>query len=111
MKRRPPSQPPVANEATNGLKNKRGTLAMARTGQIHSGTSQFFINVVDNISLDNRGTLPHQFGYAVFGKVVAGMDVVDKIIAVPTGVVNVGVSQFKDVPKEDVVMIKVYEEE
>jgi cyclophilin family peptidyl-prolyl cis-trans isomerase len=110
MKSRPPSQPPVANEATNGLKNKRGTLAMARTGQIHSGTSQFFINVVDNVSLDNRGTLPHQFGYAVFGKVVAGMDVVDKIVAVPTGVANAGVSQFKDVPKEDVVMSKVYEE-
>ena len=110
MKKRNPTQAPVANEATNGLKNKRGTIAMARTGKIHSATSQFFINVVDNISLDNRGTLPHQFGYAVFGKVVEGMDVADKIVATPATTVSSGASLFKNVPKKDVMIIKVYEE-
>ncbi len=107
MKRRNPTQAPVPNEATNGLKNKRGTLSMARTGKIHSATSQFFINVVDNVSLDNRGTLPHQFGYAVFAKVVEGMDVADQIVASPTTTV----SSRKNVPKKDVLIIKMYEEE
>ncbi|MCK4839710.1 MAG: peptidylprolyl isomerase [Desulfobulbaceae bacterium] len=111
MKRRTPTQPPVANEATNGLKNKRGTLSMARTGRIHSATSQFFLNVVDNISLDNRGTLPHQFGYAVFAKVVEGMEVADRIVASPATTVSSGAGQFKNVPKQDVVIIKVYEED
>jgi cyclophilin family peptidyl-prolyl cis-trans isomerase len=106
LKRRNPTQPPVANEATNGLKNKRGTLAMARTGQIHSATSQFFINVVDNISLDNHGTLPHQFGYAVFGKVIDGMDIVDKIVGSPTTTA----SGRSDVPRKDIIMSKVYEQ-
>lgn len=107
MDKRNPTQPPVPNEATNGLKNKRGTIAMARTGMIHSATSQFFINVVDNISLDNRGTLPHQFGYAVFGKVVEGMDVADKIVVSPT----TSVGGRANVPKEDILIIKMYEEE
>ncbi|MEN8135792.1 MAG: peptidylprolyl isomerase [Thermodesulfobacteriota bacterium] len=111
MKRRNPSQAPVPNEATNGLKNKRGTLSMARTGKVHSATSQFFVNVVDNISLDNRGTLPHQFGYAVFGKVVQGMDVADRIVATPATTVSSGAGQFKNVPKQDVMIIKMYEEE
>jgi cyclophilin family peptidyl-prolyl cis-trans isomerase len=111
MKKRNPTQAPVANEATNGLKNKRGTLAMARQPKIHTATSQFFINVVDNISLDNRGTLPHQFGYAVFGKVVEGMDVADKIVATPSTTVSSGASLFKKVPKKDVMIIKMYEEE
>lgn len=110
MNRRSPTQSPVANEATNGLKNKRGTLAMARTGKIHSATSQFFINVVDNISLDNRGTLPHQFGYAVFGKVVEGMDIADKMVSSPTTTFNAGAALFKDVPKDDIVIIRAYEE-
>lgn len=109
MKRRAPTQAPVANEATNGLKNKRGTIAMARTGQIHSATSQFFINVVDNVSLDNRGTLPYQFGYAVFGEIMEGMAVADQIVASPTTTVNDGASQFKDVPKEDILITKAYE--
>jgi len=73
----------IKNEATNGLKNKRGTLAMARTGDPHSATAQFFINTVDNAFLDHPGS--RGWGYAVFGKVVKGMDVVDKIRAARTG--------------------------
>ena len=75
----------IKNEATNGLSNKRGTLAMARTGVVDSATSQFFINVVDNAFLDNRGKTPDLFGYAVFGQVTEGMDVVDAIRQVKTG--------------------------
>ena len=111
MKKRNPTQAPVPNEATNGLKNKRGTLSMARTGKIHSATSQFFINVVDNISLDNRGTLPHQFGYAVFAKVVEGMSVADRIVNSPATTVSSGAGQFKNVPKQDIMIIRMYEEE
>jgi len=75
---------PIRNEATNGLSNMRGTIAMARTSEVNSATSQFFINTVDNKGLDHRGMTPSDFGYAVFGKVIDGMDVVDKIAAVPT---------------------------
>ncbi len=75
----------IKNEATNGLKNTRGTLAMARTAVVDSATSQFFINVVDNAFLDNRGKTPDLFGYAVFGQVVDGMEVVDAIRQVKTG--------------------------
>jgi cyclophilin family peptidyl-prolyl cis-trans isomerase len=70
---------PIPNEAGNGLKNERGTVAMARTGEINSATSQFFINTANNSPLNHRGESPDQFGYAVFGKVLEGMDVVDKI--------------------------------
>jgi cyclophilin family peptidyl-prolyl cis-trans isomerase len=97
---------PIVNEADNGLKNSRGTLSMARTQDIYSATSQFFINVVDNQSLDHRGKTPSAFGYAVFAKVIEGMDVVDKIVAVPTG----HMGPHGDVPKTDVIMTKVYEE-
>jgi peptidyl-prolyl cis-trans isomerase A (cyclophilin A) len=83
---------PIKNEADNGLKNDRGTIAMARTGDPNSATSQFFINVVNNEML-NRPK-PDGFGYAVFGKVVSGMDVVDKIVTAPTGTKNM----FRDVP-------------
>lgn len=76
---------PIANEATNGLPNKRGTIAMARTGDPHSATSQFFINTVDNDALNHRGKNQRGWGYCVFGKVVGGMDVVDKIAGVSTG--------------------------
>jgi cyclophilin family peptidyl-prolyl cis-trans isomerase len=79
-----PTQPPIQNEAANGLKNTRGTIAMARTAEIHSATSQFFINTVDNAFLDHRSTSPDKFGYCVFGKVTSGMDVVDKIEAAQT---------------------------
>ena len=74
----------IQNEADNGLKNERGTIAMARTGDPHSATAQFFVNVKDNAFLDAANS-PDGNGYAVFGRVVAGMDVVDKIRAVPTG--------------------------
>ncbi len=74
---------PIENEATNGLKNLRGTLSMARTNDINSATSQFFVNLVDNAFLDHQGQ--RNYGYAVFAKVVEGMDVVDKIAAVETG--------------------------
>ncbi|GFO67453.1 peptidyl-prolyl cis-trans isomerase [Geomonas limicola] len=80
------NKPPIKNEAGNGLKNDRGTLAMARTGAPDSATSQFFINVVNNNGL-NRPS-PDGFGYAVFGKVLEGMDVADKIVNTPSGVKN-----------------------
>jgi len=76
---------PIQNEAGNGLKNRRGTLAMARTAEIQSATAQFFINVQDNSFLDHKGNSSSDFGYAVFGKVTDGMDVVDKIRNVKTG--------------------------
>ena len=79
---------------------------MARTRDINSATSQFFLNVVDNVSLDNRGTLPHEFGYAVFGKVVEGMSVADAIVKTPT----TNKMQYRNVPKEDVVIIRAYED-
>jgi len=90
-----PTQPSIANEADNGLKNLRGTLSMARTNDPGSATSQFFISVVDNKSLDHTAKTPAGWGYAVFAKVVEGMDVVDKIAAVKTS--NRG--QFGDVPE------------
>ncbi len=99
--RQKPTRAPVTNEADNGLKNERGTLAMARTGDPHSATAQFFINVADNAFLDHQGTHSGQaWGYAVFGRVVDGMDVVDAIRRVPTG--NRG--PFQDVPREPVVI-------
>ncbi|MBI5558846.1 MAG: peptidyl-prolyl cis-trans isomerase [Deltaproteobacteria bacterium] len=101
-----PTHEPIVNEADNGLKNTRGTLSMARTQDIYSATSQFFINVVDNKSLDHRGKTPAGFGYAVFAKVVEGMEVADKIVATPTGQKGF----YQDVPKTDMVMLKVYEE-
>jgi peptidyl-prolyl cis-trans isomerase A (cyclophilin A) len=91
------TQPPVKNEADNGLKNKRGTLSMARTNDINSATSQFFVNLKDNDFLDHSRA---NFGYAVFARVTAGMDVVDKIAAVKTGKHR----GFDDVPVEAVTM-------
>ncbi|MGH8264414.1 MAG: peptidylprolyl isomerase [Steroidobacterales bacterium] len=87
----------IRNEAQNGLKNKRGTLSMARTNAVDSATSQFFVNLVDNTALDHK---PGNFGYAVFGKVVAGMEVVDQIAAVETD----RRKGHDDVPNEDVVV-------
>ena len=86
---------PIKNEATNGLKNKRGTLSMARTNDINSATSQFFINVVDNEFLDHR---PGNYGYAVFGRIDSGMDVVDAIAGVKTG----SKGMYQDVPVETI---------
>ncbi len=91
---------PIKNEADNGEKNLRGTLAMARTADINSATSQFFINLKDNDFLDHGG---RDFGYAVFGSVTDGMDVVDAIAAVPTG--SSGFHQ--DVPTESVTIVEV----
>jgi len=92
-----PTRPPIVNEAKNGLKNKRGTIAMARTNDPNSATAQFFINLVDNVNLDYTARNP---GYAVFGQVVEGMDVVDAIAAVKTGTKGM----FQDVPVEAVVI-------
>ncbi|MFM8516311.1 MAG: peptidylprolyl isomerase, partial [Nevskiaceae bacterium] len=75
------TRPPIRNEATNGLENLRGTLAMARTNDIHSATAQFFINLVDNDFLNHS---PGNYGYAVFGRVTSGMEIVDAIAGVPT---------------------------
>jgi len=98
-----PTNDPIKNEATNGLKNKTGTIAMARTMVVDSATSQFFINTVDNKFLDNAGLNPDKYGYAVFGKVVDGMNVIYAIEQVATG--NKGGHQ--DVPVEPVVITKV----
>ncbi|HKJ51948.1 MAG TPA: peptidylprolyl isomerase [Gammaproteobacteria bacterium] len=85
MQDKPSKRAPIQNEANNGLKNDRGTLAMARTGDPHSATSQFFVNHKDNDFLNFSAETPQGWGYAVFGKVTDGMDVVDAIAKVPTG--------------------------
>ena len=95
-----PTKPPIKNEAANGLKNDRGTLAMARTNVVDSASSQFFINVANNDFLNHREGGPAVYGYAVFGKVISGMDVVDKIAATKTGM-QMG---FADVPLTPVVI-------
>ena len=91
------THPPVRNEAANGVRNQRGTLSMARTDEIHSATSQFFVNLTDNDFLDHR---PGQYGYAVFGRVAEGMDVIDRIAAVKTGRRR----GYTDAPMEDVLI-------
>jgi peptidyl-prolyl cis-trans isomerase B (cyclophilin B) len=95
-----PTRQPIKNEADNGLKNERGTVAMARTSAPHSATAQFFINVADNDFLNFRAADANGWGYCVFGRVAAGMDVVDKIKGVQTG--NRGFHQ--DVPLDDVII-------
>jgi cyclophilin family peptidyl-prolyl cis-trans isomerase len=87
----------VKNEAANGVRNQRGTLSMARTDEVHSATSQFFVNLADNDFLDHR---PGQYGYAVFGRIADGMEVIDRIAAVPTG----RRKGYTDAPMEDVVI-------
>ena len=98
MKDKPNKRAPIQNEANNGLKNDRGTLAMARTGDPHSATSQFFINHADNAFLNFSSETTQGWGYAVFGKVIDGMDVVDTIAKISTG--NNGSHQ--DVPTETI---------
>ena len=95
-------RPPITNEATNGLSNERGTIAMARTNVVDSATSQFFLNTMDNGSrgLDHRSTEAPEYGYAVFGRITAGMDVVDKIEDVQTETKG----PFADVPVEPVII-------
>jgi peptidyl-prolyl cis-trans isomerase B (cyclophilin B) len=100
-----PADAPIQNEANNGLKNQHYTLAMARTSAPHSATAQFFINATDNTFLDHKSESPQGWGYAVFGKVVSGMDVVDKIEAVATG----RSGGHDDVPVDDVVIERVVE--
>ncbi|MDR2508482.1 MAG: peptidyl-prolyl cis-trans isomerase [Candidatus Accumulibacter sp.] len=95
-----PCNDPIKNEADNGLRNETYTIAMARTKAPHSATAQFFINVADNAFLNYRAPDPSNWGYCVFGKVIDGHDVVDKIRNVPTGNANL----HQDVPKEDVVI-------
>ena len=97
-----PTDAPIDNEANNGLKNNNYTVAMARTNAPHSATAQFFINVADNSFLNHTAPTASGWGYAVFGKVVSGNDVVDKIKAVKTGRKGF----HDDVPKEDVVIEK-----
>jgi len=94
------TNPPIKNEADNGLKNLTGTLSMARTMYVDSATAQFFINVVDNGFLDYRDNTPQGYGYAVFGKVSEGMDVVNKIVAIRTGTQK----SFQNVPETTVVI-------
>jgi len=94
---------PIKNEATNGLRNAPGTLAMARTNIVDSATSQFFINTGNNSSLNNRNTTQDGYGYAVFGKVTDGMDVVDKIEGVATGTRG----PFRDVPDTPVEILSI----
>ena len=95
---------PIKNEAANGLTNKRGTIAMARTMVVDSATSQFFINLVDNDFLNFRAPTPQHYGYAVFGKVTDGMDVVDRIAKVKTGFAG----PHQNVPEEPIVIKKVH---
>lgn len=95
-----PTRPGVVNESGNGLTNRRGSLAMARTGEPHSGDSQFYINLADNLALDPK---PTRWGYAVFGEVIQGLDVVDEIGHRATG----NMSGMQDVPLEPVIIRKV----
>jgi peptidyl-prolyl cis-trans isomerase B (cyclophilin B) len=98
-----PTRAPIENEAKNGLRNTRGSIAMARTSDPNSATCQFFINIVDNDFLNFTAPTPSGWGYCVFGKVADGMHVVDAIKGVPTGS-KLG---FKDVPLSDVIIEKV----
>ncbi len=101
-----PTKKPIKNEADNGLKNERGTLAMARTSEVNSASSQFFINIVNNDFLDFKSKAPHEYGYCVFGKVIDGMDVVDKMRKVKTGTKG----PHRDVPMENIEILSAKQE-
>lgn len=96
------TRPSIKNEADNGLQNVRGSIAMARTSDPHSASAQFFINVADNAMLDHKAPNPRGWGYAVFGRVAEGMDVVDKIRTQTTGVQ----AGFRDVPKKTITITR-----
>ena len=98
-----PTSEPIKNEAANQISNRRGTLAMARTGVVDSATAQFFINLVDNDFLDFKAPTPQHYGYCVFGEVVEGMDVVDEIAGVKTGTRGM----YRDVPAENIEILDV----
>jgi peptidyl-prolyl cis-trans isomerase B (cyclophilin B) len=98
-----PTISPIKNEAANGRKNKRGTLAMARTSDVHSATAQFFINTVDNNFLDYKDDSPAGFGYCVFGEVTEGTNVIDKIQKVQTGTRG----HHRDVPEQNIKIISI----
>jgi len=98
-----PAKSPIKNEAGNGLKNDRGTIAMARSGEVDSATCQFFINHVNNDFLNHTDNTPEGFGYCVFGQVVSGLEVVDAIATTPTMTVH----GMEDVPRETVTIISV----
>ena len=100
-----PTRAPVANEAANGTKNTRYTVAMARTSDPHSATAQFFINIADNGFLDYKAPSAQHYGYCVFGKVVDGKDIVDRIAGVPTG----RAGMHENVPNDDVVIVRAEE--
>ncbi len=97
-----PTHPSIVNEANNGLSNERGTIAMARAYPIDSAAAQFFINIVDNNELDHKGPEPQDFGYAVFGRVIDGMEAVDKMTWIPTG----SVAEHRNVPQENIIIEK-----
>nr|VFK46902.1 MAG: peptidyl-prolyl cis-trans isomerase B (cyclophilin B) [Candidatus Kentron sp. TC]VFK55548.1 MAG: peptidyl-prolyl cis-trans isomerase B (cyclophilin B) [Candidatus Kentron sp. TC] len=103
-----PTREPVPNEADNGLENTRGTIAMARTSNPHSATAQFFINVVDNEFLDYKASTGKDWGYAVFGRVIEGMNVVDTIRRLPTGPAE---PFSKDVPRQSAIITTITREE
>lgn len=105
--RQKPTRPPVPNEADNGLKNDRGTIAMARTSDPHSATAQFFINHKNNDFLNHQGKTTSGWGYCVFGRVIEGMDVVDEIAAVKTGTRG----GYENVPLEAVVIRRAWRKE
>ncbi len=106
--REKPGKPPIKNEATNRLSNKRGTIAMGRMNTIHSATCHFYINHVDNPGLDHRNSTPDGFGYAVFGKVTKGMDVVDAIANAKTTVkYDAANNPWRDVPRETITIISI----
>jgi len=102
-----PTKKSIKNEADNGLKNLRGSIAMARTSDVNSATAQFFINVVDNDFLNFKSKSPHEYGYCVFGQVIDGMDIVDKIRKVKTG----SKGPHRDVPTETIEILSAKEED
>jgi cyclophilin family peptidyl-prolyl cis-trans isomerase len=103
---RTPTHPTIQNEATNGKKNRKGTVAMARAYPIDSAAAQFFINLLNNPSLDHRGEEPHLYGYAVFGQVIEGLEVLEQISQVPVTFK----AQHKDVPTRDIIIRRVWVE-
>lgn len=104
---REPTHPPIRNEADNGLKNVRGAVAMARAYPINSAAAQFFINMADNPRLDHHGPEPAEFGYAVFGRVIEGMEILEKMTFMPV----TATAQHLNVPVQDILIIKALVEE